>query len=144
MKVVFAAIATFLAVTADQVFKSLALDKLPDAGVLLNFPFQLVLHKNYGIAFDIPVPSVILILLVIILIAVFNYLGYKHFQAGKVGLTITSVVVIGGAVGNLIDRVIHGFTVDYILLFGQSVINVADIMIVGGIAGMIILLSKKT
>ena len=51
------------------------------------------------------------------------------------------VLIIGGAVSNYIDRVLFGFTIDYIRLF-TGVINIGDIMIIIG-AILLILYEKK-
>ena len=51
-------------------------------------------------------------------------------------------VMIGGGVGNLIDRIVYGGVTDYIrlLLFDFPVFNLADIAITGSIAVLLILL----
>ncbi|MBQ3055319.1 MAG: signal peptidase II [Oscillospiraceae bacterium] len=50
------------------------------------------------------------------------------------------VFLLGGAVGNLIDRVFHGFVVDFVdvRLINFAIFNVADIFVTVG-AGMLIL-----
>ena len=52
-------------------------------------------------------------------------------------MSVLAVTVILGAVGNLADRIINGFTTDYILLFGHSAINLADLLIIFGILGIL-------
>jgi len=47
-----------------------------------------------------------------------------------------------GALSNLIDRVVYGHTVDYILIF-TGIINLADVLIVVGIVGYVYY-SRKT
>lgn len=54
-------------------------------------------------------------------------------------------LIIGGAVGNAIDRLIHGAVVDFVLLhvetatwrFNWYVFNLADVAIVAGVAGLL-------
>jgi signal peptidase II len=54
-------------------------------------------------------------------------------------------LVIGGAVGNAIDRLMHGAVVDFVLLhvetatwrFDWYVFNLADVAIVAGVAGLL-------
>ena len=58
------------------------------------------------------------------------------------GLTATSVgLLIGGAIGNAIDRLHLGGVADFFLLhaFGYSwyVFNIADVAIVAGVAGLL-------
>jgi len=42
--------------------------------------------------------------------------------------------MIGGASGNLIDRLIHGHVIDFIHVWGLPVFNVADLALVAGTA----------
>ncbi len=58
-------------------------------------------------------------------------------------LACSFAVLILGGLGNLVDRIAHGFTTDYVVLFERSVINLADILIVLGILG-ILLFHPKT
>jgi signal peptidase II len=50
-------------------------------------------------------------------------------------------LIIGGAIGNAIDRVLHGAVVDFVLLhagtFRWYVFNLADVAIVAGVIGLL-------
>jgi signal peptidase II len=50
-------------------------------------------------------------------------------------------VIIGGAVGNLIDRIVHGAVADFFLFhalgFSWYIFNVADIAIVAGVLALL-------
>jgi signal peptidase II len=50
-------------------------------------------------------------------------------------------LVLGGAIGNLIDRVLYGYVVDFVLLYWRSwsypAFNVADAAITLGVAGLL-------
>lgn len=62
-----------------------------------------------------------------------SYAFYKKLILTKVGRWSLAFVA-GGAVGNLIDRILHGYVVDmfYFELIDFPVFNVADIFIVIG------------
>lgn len=110
----------------DAVMKTMA-SSLPQttANPVIGF----ALHKNPGIVFDIPVPLVILAPLSLVIIGVFAFIGGRSHQSlARVG----AYVAILGAANNLIDRLVNGFTTDYIILFGTSAINLSDILIVIG------------
>lgn len=57
---------------------------------------------------------------------------------GKVLLALGLALLLGGAMGNLIDRLIHGYVVDFILLYygdwSYPAFNVADSAITCGVA----------
>jgi signal peptidase II len=55
-------------------------------------------------------------------------------RAAQVGVAL----VLGGALGNLADRVLRGYVVDFIHVRGWPVFNVADIAVVLG-AGLLVL-----
>lgn len=119
------------ALIIDQIFKALAVQRLPEDGGRLRFPIDFALHKNYGIAFDLPVPLWMVIPLTA-LILIFLVREIRLSQSSNRVLALS--LIAAGAVGNLIDRIIYGFTVDYVILFGRSAINMADVMIFIGVA----------
>lgn len=125
-----------LVLVADQLMKFFAVQRLPSDGGRLRSIVDFALHKNYGIAFDLPIPSWIVIpftLLIIVGAAVALY----RFQRDT-RITSALVFIILGGIGNLIDRVAYAFTVDYIILFGRSAINLSDLMILGGVIALIV------
>lgn len=68
-------------------------------------------------------------------------LGYWMAKAGNRLLAVSLGIIIGGAVGNGIDRVLHGAVFDFIHLHAGEwswyVFNVADAAIVVGVIGLI-------
>lgn len=68
-------------------------------------------------------------------------LGYWMAKAGNRLLAVSLGIIIGGAVGNGIDRVLHGAVFDFIHLHAGEwswyVFNVADAAIVIGVIGLI-------
>jgi signal peptidase II len=128
---------TTAALTAllDGALKVYAIQRLPQTGSRSGF-IDFILHKNPGIAFDIPVPLWIIAPLTIVVCAWLLWISYKHWKTQQYISTAANVVVIG-ALGNLTDRLVNGFTTDYILLFQRSAINLADILIVTGILALL-------
>ena len=63
------------------------------------------------------------------------------FAIGCLVLLLVLALIIGGALGNAIDRVIHGAVVDFVLLHADSfrwyVFNLADVGIVAGVIGLL-------
>ncbi|TWG91312.1 signal peptidase II [Mesorhizobium sp. J18] len=98
---------------------------------------------NTGMAFSMlsGIGDVGLSLIVFVVIAFIAYLAWRtgptqHFA--RFGFAL----VIGGAIGNLIDRVEHGYVVDYVLfhtpVWSFAIFNLADVFITIG-AGLVIL-----
>lgn len=132
-------------VVVDQLTKAWAVTVLRGAGRidLLGHWLGLVLVRNPGAAFSFAtgqtwIFALIAFLVVIIIIRVSRNLVSRSW-AVALGL------VLGGAVGNLIDRLLRepgflrGHVIDFIDYGGYFVGNVADIAIVLAAAGIIIL-----
>ena len=90
-------------------------------------------HQNTGLIANFPIPfAAILILTASILVCV--VFGLRHaLRAQDHQRSFALSLVIAGAVGNIWDRLQWGFVFDWILLFGTSIINLADIAIALGI-----------
>ena len=126
--VIFAALGIGL---IDAIFKYFAITRLPEEGSRLSSPIDFALHKNPGIAFDIPVPlSIVVIFTILVSILLIKY-ALRRWKSHQKSSAAALVVVIG-ALGNMIDRIINNFTTDYIILFERSAINLSDILIVFG------------
>lgn len=68
-------------------------------------------------------------------------LGYWMAKASNRLLAVSLGIIIGGAIGNAIDRVLHGAVFDFVHLhvgeWSWYVFNVADAAIVVGVIGLI-------
>lgn len=111
----------------DVVAKNIALaEKLPN----IHLPFfRLAYFPNPGIAFSIPLPQTLTLLITGTLIVAFAAFLIKTKEP-KLRIALTSALL--GAASNFFDRVITGYTTDYIILFSRSAINIADILILAG------------
>lgn len=82
------------------------------------------------------VPGIVCLLLIVLIYRIEMYIAYaktKEWYTNKINLTFTSlqtflVILIAGAVGNLIDRVTNHYVVDffYFKLIDFPIFNVAD------------------
>ena len=68
------------------------------------------------------------------------YLLVRH--AGQRLFSLALALILGGALGNVIDRVVHGQVIDFLLLYWRDwywpAFNVADSCIVGGAAFLVL------
>ncbi len=142
-------------IAVDQVTKAWAVRNLsrsscsvPDACIDVIGSLRFRLSFNPGAAFSSftgggPVLGVIAFVMSI-------YLIYLTVTTADRWLAIAFPVVVGGAVGNLIDRVtraddgfLSGKVVDFIDLQFWPIFNVADIAVVGGVATVALLLWRQ-
>ena len=135
---------------ADQVFKN-AIEVLFPVGTVipLTAVFNLVHFWNTGAAFSFLADAggwqryffIVIALIVSMVLALI--LRKPRANSEALGYSL----ILGGAVGNLIDRAFRGHVIDYLDFYWQSwhwpAFNLADIGIVGG-ATMLILSSLLT
>ena len=107
--------------------------------------FNLVLVYNYGAAFSFLSTSggwqvILFSAIAVIAVAVCSYLIYKHTRETLFCLALA--LIMGGAIGNLFDRIIYGYVIDFLDFHYQHwhwpAFNVADMAIVGGATLMIL------
>lgn len=123
------------ALLADQVTKSLAVANLSGGAVRLLGPLELRLEYNSGVAFSLASgltgPIIVVAVAVVLAVAWFARRVPTTLAAVGVGL------VLGGAIGNLSDRLFrghHGAVIDFIYTRYWPTFNVADSCIVCGCA----------
>jgi signal peptidase II len=99
---------------------------------------EFTLFKNRGIAFSLPLPDVIFWPAALITLAVLLSFFVRQSRRRDPLLPPLLAVVIMGASSNLADRWLVGATIDYFLFFGRSAVNLADVMIVAGVAAILL------
>ena len=125
-------------VVIDQATKAIAASALgPGERVDLVLGFELADVRNSGIAFGLLADGQILVLAVTA-VALVLILGYFALHPSRPGLWIGVGLLVGGAVGNLIDRVRLNEVVDFIDPPAWPAFNVADVAIVVGIVAIVL------
>ena len=120
----------------DQLTKlvvGFSIDLNTSVNVIKGF-FSLSNVHNYGAAFSILYGNRIFLILISIFALVFVYhFMIKNKELSKLEIIIYSLL-IGGILGNMFDRIVYGYVVDFFdfRIFGYDfpVFNVADICIV--------------
>ena len=120
----------------DQLTKYMAVLQLKDAApfVLFKDVFELKYLENHGAAFGVLQNQRFLLLLItIVILGVLCFL-YSRIPAKKryFPLRATGILLAAGAVGNMIDRFINGYVVDffYFKWIDFPIFNVADCYVV--------------
>lgn len=136
-------------VIIDQVVKIIISNKmiLNQTYVVIKNFFSISLVHNTGAAFSILSDSRIL-LIVIGLLALVGLIFYIKKLEVIDDIDIFSYsLLIGGITGNLIDRIVHGYVIDYLSFkFGSyffPIFNFADICIVVSILIIILRMIKE-
>jgi signal peptidase II len=119
----------------DRVTKMIAMaQKIAPSSSGLGKIIALVHHENHGIVANLPVPQLMIIGVTALVLVLVIQLLVTVSRREQAHAAAALGILIGGALGNLYDRVTMGYVFDWILLFGRSAINLADAFIVIGIA----------
>ncbi len=130
------------AVLLDHLTKYLSILYLPKGNeemltIIPNF-FYLIEHHNVGAAWSLFAGSKFILLVVpFIALAAFGYLISKGNFVNMKFYTIGLSLMIGGTIGNLIDRLFRGYVIDFfkffIFSYDYPTFNIADICLVTGV-----------
>ena len=115
-------LAAVLIVVADRITKMMILSRLDPGGWIEVLPgFALTHVHNRGIAFSLfsgggPLTRILLHLVIFTSVVIIAAMVVRHGHHSRVG-GLAFGLVLGGAVGNLIDRVLYGYVVDFVHLW---------------------------
>jgi signal peptidase II len=136
--IIFLAIA-FFAVAADQLSKHwiqsnfVPGQSLPETGL-----FRLTYAQNTGAAFSIFLGNNDLLIIAhfigIILLLIYIFIIYRHFPSLNTRINKVAVgLILGGTIGNLIDRISLHYVRDFIDVGPWPIFNIADSSTVVGV-----------
>jgi signal peptidase II len=131
-------------VAVDQVTKSWAVRRLSSGDIHVWWKLDFQLTYNSGASFGLargwaPVIGGVAVTIVVLLLA-----SVRHVRSDA--LTVALGLVVGGALGNLSDRIFrghHGAVVDFIALHFWPTFNVADSCIVVGAISAALIVSLR-
>ena len=138
-------IAAFLVVASDRITKSMVLAKIEPGSWIDIMPGLAFTHiHNRGIAFSPfagggPLTRMLLHLVIFTSVVIIAAMVVRHGHHSRLG-GFAFGLILGGAVGNLIDRVLYGAVIDFIHVFAKiggrvwswSDFNIADASITVG------------
>ena len=139
-------------VVLDQIVKAVVRStlELHESAVVIPSFFSLTRVHNYGAAFglmnaaEFPFKTVVLSIVATLALGALSWYGATlpaEQRLARLGLAL----IIGGAAGNLIDRLRSGYVVDFVDLYWRDwhfwAFNVADAAITVGVTLMVLELS---
>ena len=136
---------TALVITLDQLTKMLITRtmQIGESSPIINNFLYITYHRNSGAAFGI-LQGQMLVFYVVTAVAVIGiliWLSKLNMKKNRI-LAISLALILGGALGNFIDRVMYQSVIDFIhtVWWGHNfpIFNVADIALVCG--GILMLL----
>jgi signal peptidase II len=139
-----AAITAAVVFGADQILKNIFSSyDFETPRVLIPHIIETIQHQNFGIIANVPLPRWMIVTASLIVITfVLNAIRITVRQKDLLG-AIALGILLGGAFGNLYDRVVFDYVFDWVLLFGRSAVNLADASIVIGAGWYLLLIFKR-
>ncbi len=95
--------------------------------------FSITYATNYGAAFGILQSQTLLLIAISLGVIVTVWINRRKMNEYPRVMQVGLAVALGGAVGNLIDRIRLGFVVDFLNFYLWPIFNVADMAIVIGV-----------
>jgi signal peptidase II len=127
---------------ADQVSKAVVRGSIERGEHVDVLPFlDLVYVRNDGIAFGALGGSWLVMVLVIV--AVVGIVGFFSMHATLRLAWLPTGLLLGGAIGNVIDRVRDGAVTDFLKIPHWPAFNLADIAITVGVLSLVLVLDER-
>ena len=137
-----AALVAAAVIVADQVTKAIIRSEIkPGERVDVALGIDLIHTKNTGVAFSMfsgGGPIVVIIAIVALAALIAFFLSHLHRRL----VWLPTGLLIGGAAGNLIDRIRLGAVTDFIKFPHWPAFNVADICVTLGVISLLWVLEK--
>ena len=142
-KKIILAVVSIAIIMLDQISKLIMIDKniniLPQ---VLSFSYT----QNTGVAFGLISNNIIFVIIfnIVILGIIIKFLKENN-ESIDYTVLVSLILILSGGIGNLIDRILRGYVVDFIKFdfINFPIFNVADISITLGIFILVIVIVKQ-
>jgi len=128
-------------IALDQWTKSLVVQNIPFLDAWLpeqiaqyGHIFRIVHWRNSGAAFGMFTNGNTIFLILAVIASIFIISFYPLIDKNEWPLRAAMVFQLGGAIGNMIDRIQYGYVIDFISIKSFPVFNIADSSISIGVA----------
>lgn len=122
----------------DQATKLWVVQNIPLHGSWSFFPglakiFQLTFITNTGAAFGMfpQLGGAFMVIAIVVIASIVMF--YRHLPTENIWVRVSLGLQLGGALGNLLDRITRGYVVDFVDIGFWPIFNVADLSIVLGV-----------
>jgi signal peptidase II len=128
-------------IVLDRLLKLLAVNgvKFDILGDILKFNFV----KNFNIAFSLPLGGDFLVWFILVVIIGLLYNFVYLYKKQEYLLSSFLMMIVLGAISNVLDRIKYGFVIDYLDLKYFTVFNISDFLIVFGVILLLFFYNKN-
>lgn len=135
----------FSILAVDQILKQIVhrIMLLGQSVTVIDDLLKLTYVRNTGAAFSLFVGFSLYLIVIGVLAAVAIVYFHYHIKKNDYYLQTALGFILGGSLGNLLDRVVRSYVIDYIDFGFWPVFNFADIMINLGVLLVIIRIVRR-
>ena len=132
-----------LVLAADQLTKYLVREGMQPGDEDPIFPAVKLVHvRNEGVAFGLDVGGATLVI-VLIALALLGLVLYFARHTAKPLMWLPVGLLLGGALGNIVDRIRDGAVTDFLKIPAWPAFNLADIAITVGVLALVYVLERR-
>ena len=126
-----------ISILIDQLSKFLVCN-MTESIIVIPKILTIEFVKNYGAVFGIMQGSnyILAVISIVICIAIMLYIGIQ--KKNNKSVHVAWYMILSGGIGNLIDRIIRGYVVDFIATPFIATFNIADSFVVIGVVLLLI------
>ena len=132
-------IISLIVIIIDRILKVLVTNNfvLNVRNKIIDGFFYITNCHNEGAAFSLFSGNVLFLIFITLIVLFLIYRSINKENVNKIGI-LAYGLLLGGILGNLFDRIVRGFVIDYINVSFFSIFNLADIAITFGVVLLII------
>jgi len=144
-KYIFIFLTALIVILIDQISKYLIKInfELNQSLSIINNIFHLTYITNSGAGFGIFQQQKFLLILISIIVIGFIFYYLPRIKKKEKLLQVFVGFILGGTIGNLVDRVAYGYVIDFLDFRIWPIFNFADSFVSVGVLGLIIYFWKK-
>lgn len=124
----------FITLSVDQISKYIIISNmsLGESIPVIRPVFYITYILNPGAAFGMLANRTTFFIIISLLVIIGVIVGYRYLPKERAWTRVATALVVGGALGNLIDRIRLGKVIDFLDFRVWPVFNLADTAIVTG------------
>ena len=137
-----AGLVLLLVLAADQLTKHLVREGMRPGDEDPIFPAVKLVHvRNDGVAFGLDVggATIVIVLIALALLGLVLYFA-RHTARPMIWLPVG--LLLGGALGNIVDRIRDGAVTDFLKIPAWPAFNLADVAITVGVVSLVYVLER--
>lgn len=122
----------------DRILKWWSMHVWERGGFFIGRSVGVLFQRNEGIAYGIPLSLTVVLVVIVCLLVAGSYFLVRSYRQRDVSTFTAVLLIVSGACSNGLDRLYHGYVIDYFSLTSRLVFNISDVMISAGVIWLLV------